>query len=380
MIKEKVLKNLIAFEKKNFPVTSAYFQSSNSTGNRKSHIVELKKMIRYKKNTTYFKQLSEDEQHSVLEDFDRILKWFRDEFDSSKFLSSICFSSQDAGLWQTINLKQPLKNELVIQPKPYIRPLTTLFSTYRNYAVVLVDKTKARIIESRLGKNIEHFYTENNSPESIKVGGFKGREERRVERNIHQAVIRHYKQIAQQIFDLNQKFNFNWIILGGRKETLSEFQKHLHDYVASKVQGKIYVEPSAALNDVLERVMLTEEKAREKFERNLLKELNDKKQINQGVEGIQAVLFAIGKNLIKTLIIQENYKTKGVFCRNSGYLGLSPSNKCPQANEQMERTNDIVEHLLHLCLAQGVNIEYIKASMSEFGNIAAILRYPISGS
>jgi len=379
MIKEKVLKNLIAFEERNFPVTSAYFQSSNSSSNRKSHIVELKKMIRYKKNTTYFKQLSEGEQHSVLEDFDHILKWFREEFDSSKFLSSICFSSQDAGLWQTINLKQYLKNELVIQPKPYIRPLTTLFSTHRNYAVVLVDKTKARIIESRLGENIEHFYIENNSPESIKVGGFKGREERRVERNIHQAVIKHYKQIAHQIFDLNQKFNFNWIILGGRKETLSEFQKHLHDYVASKVQGKIYVEPFAALSDVLKRVKLTEEKAREKFEKNLLKELNDKKQINQGVEGIQAVLFAIGKNLIKTLIIQENYKTKGVFCRDSDYLGLSPSNKCPQANEQMERTNDIVEHLLHLCLAQGVNIEYIKASMSKFGNIAAILRYPISG-
>lgn len=379
MIKEKVLKNLIAFEEKDFPVTSAYFQSSNSTSNRKSHIVELKKMIRYKKNTTYFKQLSEGEQHSVLEDFDRILKWFREEFDSSKFLSSICFSSQDAGLWQTINLKQYLRNELVIQQKPYIRPLTTLFSTHRNYAVVLVDKTKARIIESRLGGNIEHFHIENNSPESIKVGGFKGREERRVERNVHQAVIRHYKQIAHQIFDLNQKFNFNWIILGGRKETLSEFQKHLHDYVASKVQGRIYVEPFAVLNDVLERVKLTEEKTREKFEKNLLKELNDKKQINQGVEGIQAVLFAIGKNLIKTLIIQENYKTKGVFCRDSGYLGLSPSDKCPQANEQMERTNDIVEHLLHLCLAQGVNIEYIKASMSESGNIAAILRYPISG-
>lgn len=378
MIREKVLKDLIAFKKKNFPITSAYIKSASSTGNRKSHIVELKKMIRYKKNTTYFKQLSEDEQHSVLADFDRILNWFNEEFDSSQFLSSICFSSQDARLWETINLKQPLNNELIVQPKPYIRPLTTLFSTYRNYAVVLIDKAKARILESHLGEYIEHFYLKDNITESVKVGGFKGREERRVERNIHQAVIRHYKQVAKKAFELNQKFNFNWIILGGRKETLSEFQNHLHSYVASKIQAKVYVEPSATLNDVLERVILTEEKAREKFEKDLLKELNDKKQINQGVEGIHAVLFAIRKNLIKTLIIQENYKTKGVFCRDSGYLGLSPSNKCPQADEQIERTSDIVEHLLHLCLAQGINIEYIKASMSEYGNIAAILRYPIS--
>lgn len=380
MIREKVLKDLIAFKKKNFPITSAYIKSASSTGNRKSHIVELKKMIRYKKNTTYFKQLSEDEQHSVLADFDRILKWFNEEFDSSQFLSSICFSSQDAGLWETINLKQPLNNELIVQPKPYIRPLTTLFSTYRNYAVVLIDKAKARILESRLGEYTEHFYIKDNITESVKVGGFKGREERRVERNIHQAVIRHYKQVAKMVFELNQKFNFNWIILGGRKETLSEFQNHLHNYVASKIQAKVYVEPSAPLNDVLERVKLTEEKAREKFEKNLLKELNYKKQINQGVEGIQAVLFAIGKNLIKTLIIQEDFKIKGVFCRNCNYLGLKPESECPQCGEDLERTNDIVEHLLHLVLVQGVNIEYMKNSLSEHGGITAVLRYPIAGS
>ena len=380
MIREKVLKDLIAFKKKNFPITSAYIKSASSTGNRKIHIVELKKMIRYKKNTTYFKQLSEDEQHSVLADFDRILKWFNEEFDSSQFLSSICFSSQDAGLWETINLKQPLNNELVVQPKPYIRPLTTLFSTYRNYAVVLIDKAKARILESRLGEYIEHFYIKDNITESVKAGGFKGREERRVERNIHQAVIRHYKQVAKMALELNQKFNFNWIILVGRKETLSEFQNHLHNYVASKIQAKVYVEPSAPLNDVLERVKLTEEKAREKFEKNLLKELNYKKQINQGVEGIQAVLFAIGKNLIKTLIIQEDFKIKGVFCRNCNYLGLKPESECPQCGEDLERTNDIVEHLLHLVLVQGVNIEYMKNSLSEHGGITAVLRYPISGS
>jgi adenine-specific DNA methylase len=57
MIREQILKDLARFPQNDYPVTSAYFTLDNIAGNRKSHIVEIKKQIRYKKEKTYFQQL-----------------------------------------------------------------------------------------------------------------------------------------------------------------------------------------------------------------------------------------------------------------------------------------------------------------------------------
>ncbi|MCK9244525.1 MAG: hypothetical protein M0P75_04580 [Candidatus Marinimicrobia bacterium] len=380
MIRERVLKDLVLLPQFEFPVTSAYFTLDNIAGNRKSHIVEIKKQIRYKKDKTYFKQLTPPEQDSVISDFDRILHWYGEELNPAESIGSICFSASDSDFWRTINFKRPLpQNTLVIQPYPYIRPYTMLFSRYRNYAVILVDRTKARIFESRLGAFKEHFYIEDNAPEPVKVGGFKGRQERKVERNIYQGVIQHYKEVSQTAFDLFQKYKFHWIILGGRKEVLTDFSKYLHTYLSSRIAGQIEIEPGAPLPEVLKKIETTEEKARHDYERILLKNLLDKKSAGQAVDGIQAVLDKIQDNWADTLIIQENYFTKGLFCRNCGYLSLKPLESCPSGCGQLERTNDLVEQLVHRALKQGVDIQFVASDMEKQAGIAASLRFPIGG-
>jgi hypothetical protein len=377
MIKDKVVKELIQLSPNEFPITSAYFSVSNQRGNRKAHLVELKKMIRYKKNTTYFKQLSVAEQESVIADFEKIVEWFRHGLDSPPYNSSICFSSSKGGLWKSINLKILLKNELVIQPKPSIHQLSQLFSSHRRFGVVLVDKSKARIFEQSLGDFSELYSVNDNSPETVKVGGFKGRQERKVERNIRKGVAKHYKEVAQKTFDLNKARDFSWIVICGRKEATAELRKYLHAYVDMKIAGTLEIEPSAPLREVFEKAKQIDKIGRAEFEKVLLQTYHNQKQKMQAVEGLEAVLPKIHANWVDTLILHEDYKRKGVFCRKCGYLDLSPSAECPDHGGPLERTNDIIEHILHQALKQGVKIEYVIHPMKSYGDIAAILRYPI---
>lgn len=377
---EQILEKLVEFNKNSFLVTSAYLTVANPTCERKTHIVKLKSMIRYKKNTTYFKQLSEEEQKSVLADFDRILNWYNEGFDSVKFRSSICFSSTGAGLWETINTKYNLEDELVVQPKPYIRPLHIFQSSHRSYAIILVDKAKARIIESRHGEYIEHLNTKDTVPDNVNVGGFQGTEERKVDRKMQQAVSKHYKAVAQKVFDLDQKHKFNWIIIGGRKEAIGEFEKYLHSHLISKIQGRIEVDPAAPINEVLKRIEETEEKAREEFEKKLTEKLEESIPANQGIVGPDAVIKAIENNIVQTLLIKDSFVKKGVFCRRCTYIGLKPKSECPICGEHLERTNDIVEQMLHIAHSQGVNVEFVNNLISDSWDIAAILRYPLVGA
>jgi len=378
MLKNNVVKRLVEFKQKDFPITSAYLTVSNASGDWKSHLVELKKMIRYKKNTTYFNQLSAEEQASVLADFDKIQQWFSEGFDSSQYSSGIVFSCHGADFWEQINLKHKLGHELVVQPKPYIRPLAAIFSDFRNYAVVLVDKAKARVFECHFGEYIEHLYIAHDDIESINVGGFGGTEERRVERSMRQDIIQHYKDVAKSVFKLNQEKDFKWVVIGGRRETIREFEDYLHDYVASKVTDHIVVPPAAPLNDVLKKVRETEKKAREKFEQNLLKEYNEQEQKSLGVSGIRAAIRALRKSQIQTLLIEEGYKIKGVFCRNDDFIDTEIKAECPLCGAPLERTSDLIENMLHIALDQSVDIQYISQSMQEYGHIAAILRYPMA--
>lgn len=378
MLRAEILQNLMKIEKSTFPVTSAYFMLDHLAGNRKNHLVELKKQIRYKKETTYFRQLPEIERESVLHDFERLIEFYSEGLDPAEAVSGICFASHGSGLWQTITLKRPFtSNQLVVQPLPYIRPLIHFFSVHPTYIVVLIDRTKARIFESVLGEFKELFAVAENAPESIKVGGFRGRQERRVERNIHEGVIQHYKQIAQKTFEFYQQRRFNWIILGGRRESMNEFMRYLHAYPASKIAGYLEIEPAAPLNEVLNKVQELELQARSTYEHRLFEDLTLKRQKGLVIDGIQAIIPKLSDGWLETLYIQENYSIKGVFCRECGYLGLSPAEQCPIHGANLERTNDLIEHLLHRALRSGVGIEFIASDMEMMGNISGVLRFTL---
>ncbi|MDO9549214.1 MAG: hypothetical protein Q7J65_09655, partial [Candidatus Marinimicrobia bacterium] len=73
------------------------------------------------------------------------------------------------------------------------------------------------------------------------------------------------------------------------------------------------------------------------------------------------------------------YQRKGVFCRNCLYIDLSPQTECPEHGGPLERTHNIIEHMLHNALQQGVDIQFIQQPMEKYGSLAAILRYPIPG-
>lgn len=377
MIEKSMVAELTNYKEGTNPVTSAYITVDNNADNREKHIIELKKMIQYKKGTSYFKELEEGNQTSVLRDFDKILDWVKNNFDSKEYNSAIIFSSERTGYWKTIVLKQKLDNQIEIHSKPYIRPLTTLFDDYRKYAVVLVDKAKGRIFESNYGDFSELAKIQDEDIEALKTGGFQGTEERKIERNNHKYIIEHYKKIAEEIFKLDQKKNYNWVIIGGRKESIREFEKYLHNYVKDKISGHIVVQPDANINKVLDEIQKTEKEARAAFERKYLELLNQKRQKQLAAEGIDEIIQAAKAQQIDTLFVKEDFKIKGRYCKQDHFITNEMLDTCPECGSQLERTDDLIEHILHMTVNQSSKIKYVNGTFDDHGKIAAYLRYPL---
>ncbi|MBO8130355.1 MAG: hypothetical protein H0Z29_02430 [Candidatus Marinimicrobia bacterium] len=372
-----LLRDFLKIKTKRFPVTTAYLTKNIVGRGKMSYMTELKKLIRYKQNKSYYRELSEEERNFVSQDFERILKFANEDFPINGKLTSVCFSSVGENLWEVVNFDVPFMTEVEVQPFVYIKPLAKLYSHYRNYGLVLVDKAKAKIFERRLGSNIEHFQVRSNQVESIKYGGYKGRDERSVERNIHNIILGHYKEVSKKVSELDSKLNFNWIILGGHRDVLNEFKKYLKDDILCKVLGEMIIGPEVPTDDAFKKVESMEDIIKAEYEKRLIQKVRELSTENYAVEGIQAVIISSRKRAVKTLLFAEDFIQKGHYCKDCGLIDTGDATKCPDCGNNLMITNDVTENLIHSVLENGGNIEVIEKEKDKIPGIAAILYFPI---
>ncbi|HDH50961.1 MAG TPA: hypothetical protein ENH04_06095, partial [Nitrospirae bacterium] len=81
---------------------------------------------------------------SVNEDLERIEAFIKDNKRGFKKGVSV-ISSAPRGIWKDFHVSLPVKNELVIDSTPYVKPLLALLDNYQRCMVLLVDKETARV-------------------------------------------------------------------------------------------------------------------------------------------------------------------------------------------------------------------------------------------
>lgn len=381
MFNAKQLSHVLEYQPSEMPMTTLYLDLDEESIKHRQHKIMLKDLFKYKTEKSYYQNLSDDARESVDQDFAKMEDFINNQYQIDGKKSLVVFSCAAKNLWETVDLKVSLDTSMVINPHPYLRPLVEASSAHRKYVLILVDRAKARIIGVNLGETTEYLHIhEEDMPDQVKKGDFEGTSERRIERHINDHVKQHLKKIAEQAKQLQQQHNFQWIYLGGRQEIINEFEGLLHNYVREHVEGHIVVEPHAPLDEVLKKVMAAEAESREKYESRLLERLGD--EIGQGARGIagmQGVLNVQRKGQIDTLLVQENFAVKGYYCTACNFMTIREDEKsCPLDGSKLRRTPDIVDSLINDVIKQGASVEMIKKDMSDFDDIAALLRFPVT--
>ncbi|MCF7803999.1 MAG: hypothetical protein K9N46_01685 [Candidatus Marinimicrobia bacterium] len=380
MVTEKQLSGILNYQPANIPITTLYLSFDEEAKKTNQHKIVLKDLFRYKTEKTYFNNLSESAQESVKRDFEKIQDYISMEYDQdgSGSRSVAIFSCAAEDLWETQKYDMPMETSMVINPHPYLRPFVEAASEYRNYAIILVDRAKARILEVKLGKVIERLHVlEEDMPDQVKEGDFGGTSERRIERHINEHVHRHLKQVAEKALELHQQHDYKWIYVGGRQEIINEFEGMLHSYLKERIEGHLVVEPHAPMEEVLKKANEAAESTRSDYETKLLDRLSDEIGSGQrGISGIPGTLNAQQRGQIETLIVQDNFSTKGWYCPECNHLSVKEQT-CPLDGSELRRTPDLIDNLIFNVLKQGASIEMIAGDMGHLDNVGAILRYPI---
>jgi peptide chain release factor subunit 1 len=319
-------------------------------------------------------ELDRDPRGSVGKDADRMLRFIR-ALDRGETRGIALFSCADGGLWEEVLVPRGLRDRAVVAEQPYVLPLEALVETYQSFCTVIVDREKARIFLSKMGRIHEASGILDDVPGRHEQGGWS---QARYQRHIEEHVGRHLKRVAEVLLGFYKKRAFDHLILAGPEEILPQFEQGLHDYLRQRVVARENLAITATETEVLRRSLAVEEGVEAERERRTLERLRAESAAGrQAVMGLDASLSALNGGRVDTLLVPFGVSRKGVRCSSCERLAVEGA-RCVTCGGRMEPVPDVVESAVTSALRQSARVEtlsVIELDRAEEGDIGALLRY-----
>jgi len=215
-------------------------------------------------------------------------------------------------------------------------------------------------------------------PRRVREAGLGGRDERNMERHFTEVVEHHYQHLAEATFKLFQKDHFDRLILGGQREAVHEFQKHLHSDLQKRLAGDFHADPvKITLPEVLAQASAIEQRAERAHELQLATELVQKATAGHGaVTGLTAVLAALDRGEAQTLVVEEGFEKSGHACFACHFPSLLAAD-CPHCQQPTAPCADIVDEAIALALHRNCQVKHVQGvtPLRTSGRIGARLRF-----
>jgi peptide subunit release factor 1 (eRF1) len=378
MITRQQLEQLQSFRNGRYLVTSCYLNLDRRQLPLNSLKIRLKDLLQTARHELAGKAASHEQRESLQRDFERIEAFVLEEILTQRDRALVVFSCTGEKFWQAYRLPRLVRNILVADHAPYLRPLTAVLAEYRRYCVVLVDRSVGRLFEVYLGEIVEHQRFADAVSRKVREAGFGGRDERAMERRHDGAVHQHYRHLAEAAFALFKQHAFDGLVLGGPREALGEFKQLLHPYLRERWVGDFQIEPGrATVPDVLAETLAVEDRIAHEQEWQLAQDLvREAGRGERAVSGLQETLDALARGQAQTLLVEDGFAGGGQVCRPCRRVSVTEA-ACAQCGQPTEPCADVVEEAVELALATQCEVRHVRGEtpLRDAGRIGALLRY-----
>jgi peptide subunit release factor 1 (eRF1) len=316
---------------------------------------------------------------SVAGDLDRIGSWVRGGFDRSHVRGLAFFACSADGFFDVIESPLPVSNEIVVNHTPHVRPLESILQAYERFAVLLVDRQRARLFRFELGELTEHTEVFDAVPRGGDQAGHPAQGSRgaHVQRHSEEVAHRHLKHAAEVTFTELQQRPVEHVILGGPHEVVVEVEGLLHPWVRERVADRLVIAATAGADEVRQAALAVEAALARRSEAAVVDRLRDAIGTGGGgVAGLEATLAALVERRVDLLLVSEGYATAGWRCRSCRYLGPM-GRRCPLCAKDMDLVDDVVEEAVEEALANKCRVQMVResADLDVLGRIGALLRF-----
>lgn len=373
MLSREELKEMAKIHTDGSMFVSLYLNVNPAMNIKNNYMIHVKNML---------KQTFETLDKSILKKIGKDLGKIESYIKTNKkiFKNGLALiSCHEKGFWKEFHLAVPVKNEIIIDKTPYIKPLLDILDNYQRYAILLVGRDVARFFIIHLGEIEEYseLYTKD-VPGRHKKGGWFALAEKSYERHIDYHVNLHLKDVLKQMETFLSREYVGRLIIGGSEEAVTKVKTMLPSNIAEKLIGTFQADMQAGTKDILKKVKPIFQEVEKKKEDADVEELLTKAMKNENaVIGIEDVLLALQEGRIMKLIVLKDFKHSGKSCKECGYLMIQSVASCPYCKGEIEEVNYIVDLIAQKSIEQGALVEVISKNrkLQDAGNIGAFLRF-----
>jgi peptide chain release factor subunit 1 len=320
------------------------------------------------------KDLTHEQRTALKADFERIARWFDDEFERDGARGLAVYAAGLDNYWSTLSLFEAVSDTVKIGRDLHLTPLVPLVGRSDGTIVAVVGREQGQLFRLRAGRLeeiAEHF---DEQPGRHDQGGWS---QARYQRHIEKLVQEHLKGVAQELDRSLRKLHSPKIVLVCAEEMRSEFTNELPIAVRDALVGWAPAEAHAGPTELLEAVTPVLEQALADDEADAIARWREEAGRNgRAAAGWEQTLEAASDGRVELLLFQQGTDRPVWVCPACGRAATAEGN-CPLDGTRLERVEAGLDLAVHQTLAHGGALWAIRHhdDLGPVEGIAALLRF-----
>jgi peptide chain release factor subunit 1 len=278
--------------------------------------------------------------------------------------------------------------------RPDVMPVLWTVDEYQPYAILVVDRERARILAAYLGAaavmerdalvldTSEWHFTAGRQPTYTKAtgtGAARGAQRDTFEARIDDHLRRFWVGAAEAAVRWLDELHVDRLILAGPPEATAAVEDALPDRARVKLAATVPMAADADLAEIRERTLEAALQSERGREEELIAAVLDRTSRPAGsVTGIDATLAALQQGEAMTVIADRDLEGTVGRCRRCGYVTAKSRLRCEVCRGKLEQVS-FPQVLPLLVRRSGARLELVgkesAGALRALGGLAAILRF-----
>jgi peptide chain release factor subunit 1 len=319
-------------------------------------------------------ELTHDQRNGLKADFQRIARWFDDEFSREGARGLAIFADSLDNFWSTLSLPGAVADSVKIGREFHLAPLVPLVGRTDGTIIAVVGREQGQLFRleaGRLQPIADHF---EEQPGRHDQGGWSQANYRR---HIEKLVQEHLKGVAEELDRSRKRMHAPKIVLVCPEETRAEFTNTLPKEARDALVGWAPAEAHASAPELLDAVRPVLERAQAKDERETIERWREEAGRNgRAASGWAQTLEAASDGRVEVLLFQEGADRSAFRCPACGRAAVT-GGSCPLDGTQLEPHDAGLDLAVHQTLAHGGALWAIRhhTDLAPVEGIGALLRY-----
>ncbi len=318
--------------------------------------------------------LTHDQREGIKGDFERIQRFFEDEFDRDGAQALALFCAGLDKLWRTLPLTESVPDQIRVARELHLTPLVPLVGRGDGAIVAVVSREQGRLYRLRDGRLVDVADLTEEQPGRHDQGGWS---QARYQRHIENLVHEHLKSVALELAQLVRRDRSVRVVLVCPDELRGEFEDALPTEVRNAIVGWTQADAHATPSELLEVASPELEQASAHEEERIVERWQEEAgRSGRAASGWAETLEAASDGRVELLVFTVAASRSAWQCPACGRVNTS-GGRCPLDGTEMEERADGLDLAVHQTLVHGGAIRALRSrqELDPVEGIGALLRF-----